>query len=416
MNWKLCFICLGTSLLFPVSSAYSQGFDRGKLILYGTGAFGLGNNSGTIEKSIENTNFPNYLALNSPYADNLSIFSNYYALRALVQERTELSSRIGELGFEYGLFRYFGIGLSVSNQIINASHFRSVDERQIIIFSLLALDNNTLLSRLNQGDSYDLAVQKRRDVFNSTSGDLSLFFHFQPNHPIDPYIRAGGGSGYERIFGGATNRVFGALGVRYHLNSLFFINAELEHSNVYMVKYTEPSSGHRNKGNFEETFVKVGLGLSFTLHGQTNPEIESKPSNVLESVGSEVPLEQKKDPVVEEPKLDRFVFLASEIFDLPSSRIHLEGRARLDAIARSLENEYKDFDAQVITYTTPFKEDIPGNYENYDLGFERSQAISRVLREKGVNPRRIIDSTQGSAMYNVDSKEKVVIELRKKNK
>lgn len=415
LNWKYYFIFLGIISLFPISPAYGQGFDRGKLFLYGTGAFGLGNNSGTVEKNVEKTNFPNFLALNSPYVDNLSIFSNYYALNALVRERTELSSRLGELGFEYGLFRYFGIGLSVSNQVIGATHFRAIDERQIIVYSLIALDYTTLLSRLNQGDSYDLAVQKKRDVFNSTSGDLSLFFHFQPNDPIDPYIRVGGGSGYERLFGGTTNRLFGAIGFRYHLNNHFFVNAELEHSNVYMVKYEAPNSGHRNKGNYEESFIKVGLGLSFTLHGQTNPEIESKPSNVLESVGSEVPPQQTKDPVVE-TKLERFVFLASEIFDLPSSRIHLEGRARLDAIARSLENEYKDYDVQVITYTTPFKEDVPGNYENYDLGFERSQAISRVLREKGVNSRRIIDSTQGSAMYNVDSKEKVVIELRKKNK
>lgn len=415
LNLKLISIFIGIISFFPTSFAYGQGFDRGKFILYGTGSLGLGNNSGSIEKSVENTNFPNYLALNSPYTDNLTIFSNFYALNEIVKDRTELSSRLGELGFEYGLFRYFGIGFSVSNQIIKASHFRAIDERQIIIYSLTALDNTTLLSRLNQGDFYDFAVQKRRDVLNSTSGDLSLFFHFLPNDPFDPYIRVGGGTGFERLFGGTTNRVFGALGVRYHINDLFFINAEIEHANVYMVKYEAPNSGHRNKGNYEESFFKFGLGLSFTLHGQTNPEIESKPANVLESVGSEVPPQQIKEPVVE-TKLERFVFLASEIFDLPSSRIHLEGRARLDAISRSLENEYKDYDVQVITYTTPFKEDVPGNYDNYDLGFERSQAISRVLREKGVNSRRIIDSTQGSAMYNVDSKEKVVIELRKKNK
>ncbi|TGL87942.1 hypothetical protein EHQ68_00855 [Leptospira congkakensis] len=413
MNWKLFLVLSGFLLQSPFSLLFGQGFDRGKLILFGNGAFGIGDNSGTMEKKVEETNFPGYLALNTPYADLTSNYANYYIVKSLVAKRTELSSHIGELGFEYGIFRNIGIGLSVSNQTITASSFRSIDERYIVLFALMASDSGTLMNRLNQGDISDAALQKRRAVFNSTSGDLNLFFHFKPNDPIDPYIRVGGGAGYERLFGGATNRIFGAFGVRYHFDELFFLNAELEHSNVYMVKYETPNSGHRNKGNFEESFFKFGMGMSFPLHGSNSPEPEIKTTKVVNTVESEVPT-QTKEPVLE-TKLDRFVFLASEIFDLPSSRIHLEGRARLDAIARSLENEYKDFDVQVITYTTPFREDVPGNYENYDLGFERSQAISRVLREKGVNSRRIIDSTQGSAMYNVDSKEKVVIELRKKN-
>ncbi|TGK85249.1 hypothetical protein EHQ23_11340 [Leptospira bourretii] len=414
MNWKSYLTYCGIVFLFPILSVKAEGFERGKLIFYGNGAFGIGENSGTLEKNVEKTNFPNFLALNSPYADNLSAYMNYYTISTVNQQRTELSSHFGELGFEYGLFRYFGIGLSVSDQVIRASNFRSVDERQIILYALTATNYSTLLSRLNQGDIYDLAVQKKRDVFHSTSGDLNLFFHLQPNDPMDPYIRVGGGAGYERLFGGGTNRVFGAVGFRYHFDSHLFVNAELEHSNVYIVNYSAPSSGHRNKGNFEETFYKIGLGVSFSTLGDVKQEIETKPTSVLDTAGSELPT-QSKEQVIEN-KLERFVFLASEIFDLPTSRIHLEGRARLDAIARSLVNEYKDYDVLVITYTSPFRDDLPGNYENYDLGFERSQAISRILRDKGVSPQRIINSTQGSSLYTVESKEKVVIELRKKVK
>lgn len=414
MNWNHSLVYIGFFIVPLVSSVNGQGFDRGNLIFYGSGSYGLGNHSGSMEKTVENTNFPNFIAVNSPYTDNTFKVANYFLYKSSNEERTALSSHGGELGFEYGIFRYFGIGLSTSNQVIRSSHFRAVESGDIIIFSLSTSNVSTQLTRLNNSDIYDFLVQRKRDVFNSTSGDLNLFFHLLPNNPIDPYVRVGGGVGYERLFGGSTNRVFGSMGLRYHISSHFFVNAEIEHSNVYMVKYEVPNSGHRNKGNYEETFVKLGFGVNFSLLGAKIPEIDNKPTSVVDSAGSEIPI-QTKDPVPE-TKLDRFVFLASEIFDLPSSRIHLEGRARLDAIARSLENEYIDFDVQVITYTTPFKEDVPGNYENYDLGFERSQAISRVLREKGVNPRRIIDSTQGSAMYNVDSKEKVVIELRKKNK
>lgn len=414
MNWKFISFLIGFFLLFPSSFLFGQGFDRGKLIFYGNGAGELGKNSGTMERKVEQTNFPNYLVLNSPYVTVASNLANYYVIQTIVSQRTELSSQAGELGFEYGLFRYFGIGLSVSNQTITASRFRVIDQRYITLFALATPSVDLLLRNLINGDLVDFGMQRKRDVFNSTSGDLNLFFHFLPNHPIDPYVRAGGGAGYERMFGGATNRVFGAVGIRFHIDNRFFLSGEVEHSNVYMVNYKLPNYGHRNKGNFEETYIKFGLGLSFSLLDSNTPESGNKLTTVVDSVGSEPPI-QTKEPI-SEPKLDRFVFLASEIFDLPTSRIHLEGRARLDAIARSLENEYKDFDVLVITYTTPFREDVPGNYENYDLGFERSQAISRVLREKGVNSRRIIDSTQGSAMYNVDSKEKVVIELRKKDK
>ncbi|MCW7493807.1 hypothetical protein ND861_15185 [Leptospira sp. 2 VSF19] len=415
MKWKNSYIYIGVLLFFLVPSLFAEGFDRGSLVFYGFGSVGLGNHSGSLEKSVEITNQPNFLMLNSPYVDTIYRVGNYIVYSEFVKNRTELSSHGGELGFEYGLFRYFGIGLSYSNQVITSSYFRALEERNIILLSFMGTNVNTQLEKLNLGDTYDLAVQKRRTVFSGSTGDLNFFFHFLPNDSIDPYIRVGGGVGSEQMFGGNINRVFGALGLRYHFDSLFFLSAEVEHSNVYIVKYQAPNSGHRNKGNYEESFFKLGLGVHFSLleNKVPNSEMENQKTTVMESVGSEIPYQQTKEPVTE-TKLERFVFLAGEIFDLPSSRIHLEGRARLDAIARSLENEYKDFDILIITYTTPFKEDLPGNYENYELGFERSQAISRILREKGVNAKRIIDSTQGSALYNVDSKEKVVIELRKK--
>lgn len=415
MKWKYSYIYSGVLLFFLVTSLYAEGFDRGSLVFYGFGSYGLGNHSGSMEKSVESTNQPNFLMLNSPFVETSYRVGNYIAYTEFVKNRTELSSHGGELGFEYGLFRYFGIGLSYSNQTITSSYFRALEERNIILLSYLGTNVSNQLEKLNLGDTYDLAVQKRRTVFSGNSGNLNLFFHFLPNNAIDPYIRVGGGIGYEQLYGGNLNRIFGAIGIRYHFDSMFFFSTEVEHSNVYIVKYEPPSSGHRNKGNYEETFFKLGLGVHFSLLDNNVPsnDLESQKTTVIDSVGSEIPYQSKEQ--VADSKLERFLFLASEIFDLPSSRIHLEGRARLDAIARSLENEYKDFDVLIITYTTPFKEDLPGNYENYDLGFERSQAISRILRDKGVNSKRIIDSTQGSAMYNVDSKEKVVIELRKKS-
>ncbi|TGL69912.1 OmpA family protein [Leptospira jelokensis] len=410
---KLILISLVVVTLSPAQRLFSQGFDKGNLIFYGMGTGGLGNNSGSIQKAVYNYNFPNYLALNTISSNTSDRVLNYLIYQEITEARTRLSSRGGEVGFEYGLFKYFGIGLAVTNQVITAAHFRTVDTRLITLLALQPINVSTQFSLLSFTDLVQVYLQRTREFYNAGTADLNLFFHLNPNSPFDPYIRIGGGAGSERLYGGNVNRVFGSLGFRYHFNDRFFISSEVEHANTYIVNYKVPSSGYRNRGNYEETAVKFGIGLNFSLSKKDNLVLDEAPKKVMDTATSDVNTKSNENL---ESKLERFVFFASEIFDLPSSRIHLEGRARLDAIARSLENEYKEYDILVITYTSPYKEDLPGNYENYDLGFERSQAISRVLREKGVNPRRIIDSTQGSALYTVESKEKVVIELRKKVK
>ncbi|WP_244935945.1 OmpA family protein [Leptospira bouyouniensis] len=411
---KLEWLGLVILLCFPGSILFGQGFDRGNLIFYGMGMGGLGNNSGSIQKQVFNYNFPGYLTFNTVSTDIVSRYLSYTFYTEFTEERTKLSSRGGEIGIEYGIFKYFGIGLSSTYQVISSAKFRTVDSRIGTVSALSSRSVSNQLDLLNVSDAAQLFFQTKRDFYSALTADLNLFYHMNPNSSFDPYLKIGAGYGSENLYGGTINRVFGSLGVRYHFNNRFFISAELEHANAYVVYYKAPSTGYRNKGNYEETAAKIGFGLNFSLSKQDSSNTEEIPKKVIESVASDVVT--NSNPVNQDSKLERFVFFASEIFDLPSSRIHLEGRARLDAIARSLENEFKEYDILIITYTSPYKEDLPGNFENYDLGFERAQAISRVLREKGVSPKRIIDSTQGSALYTVESKEKVVIELRKKIK
>lgn len=401
-------------LVFPKQSLLSQGFDKGSLIFYGMGTGGLGNNSGTIQKAVYNYNFPNYLGLNTLSSNTSDRVLNYLIYQEINEARTRLSSRGGELGLEYGLFKYFGIGLGVTNQVITSAHFRTVDPRVITLIGLQSTNVSNQTMFLSIADVMQVYLQRSRDFYNAYTADLNLFIHMNPGSVFDPYVRFGGGAGSEKLYGGNVNRVFGALGFRYHLVDGFFISSEIEHANTYTVNYKLASSGYRNKGNYEETALKFGIGVSFSFSKKDNGVVDESPRRVIDTASTEP--NSRSNDLNQEAKLERFVFFASEIFDLPTSRIHLEGRARLDAIARSLENEYKEYDILVITYTSPYKEDLPGNYENYDLGFERAQSISRVLREKGVSPKRIIDSTQGSALYTVESKEKVVIELRKKIK
>ncbi|PJZ37700.1 hypothetical protein CH354_00040 [Leptospira levettii] len=411
---KLVFWAILIFSFYPVTFVWGQGFDKGNLIFYGMGIGGFGNNSGSIQKGVFNYNFPGYLALNTVSTDITSRYLSYTFYTGFTEDRTRLSSKGGELGVEYGIFKYFGIGLSATNQVISSANFRTVDSRVVTGSALFSGSVSNQLDLLNAGDLAQLILQKKRDFYNALTADVNLFFHMNPNSAFDPYVKIGAGYGSENLYGGTVNRVFGGLGVRYHITDRFFLSTEVEHANTYIVNYKAPNSGYSNKGNYEETAGKFGFGINFSLSKKDTYPQEETPKRVIDSIPNDDQLKTASIP--NESKLERFVFFASEIFDLPSSRIHLEGRARLDAIARSLENEFKEYDILIITYTSPYKEDLPGNFENYDLGFERAQAISRVLREKGVSPRRIIDSTQGSAMYTVESKEKVVIELRKKVK
>lgn len=396
------------------SILFSQGFDRGKFIFFFGGSQGIGNNTGSIEKGLENYNIPlnpTFTSLETLTSEG--VFTNYFLNKDIMSTTTNLKSQSGEAGFEYGIFRYLGVGLSVSSQTIRSSRTVTVNRQVLQLYPLLLGSSENLITNLRLGSTLDFLTQAPGNIFQSATADLSLFFHLNPNSAFDPYIRIGGGQGTELLFGGRVNRVFGGLGFRYHIHERFFISSEIEHGNTYIVNYNPPSSGYRNKGNYEETSIRLGAGLSFQVgEGTTNV----KPPSVLDAVAvKEIPEELKPERVAEQPSPNKFSFLASDIFDLPELYIHLEGRATVDAIARKLKNEYIGYELIITTTTTPFKAKEDGWYDNLELGLDRTKAISKLLQEKGVDSKLIIETTKGSKNYKLDSTERVIFEFKKKN-
>ncbi|MDF3818261.1 hypothetical protein P3G55_00030 [Leptospira sp. 96542] len=380
----------------------AQGFSKGKLYLFGNGSLGFGNNSGSLEKKLEFYNYPTNLVLNN--TNPTSLFLIYHFTNRIANDQTILSSNSKEIGVEYGLFKYFGLGLAVSDQSIVTTREKKIDPNFQTFITLNSNDQTNLTSTLFQLSYLDFISQSRGTIFQAATLDLNLFFHPLSQNSFDPYIKIGGGAGRERQFGGSVNRLFGGIGLRYHINDRFFVYSEIEHANTYIVNYKAPTSGYRNYGNYEETSVKLGAGVSFLSSNN------SSPNETNETTFKQIESKDFKSKVTE----DKIIFLASEIFDLPSLAIHAEGKARLDAIVRKLQNEYKNHDVIIITYTTPFKMGRDGVFENYDLGFERSVTIASVIREKGISPKRILNSTYGSVFYQSDSLERVVFEFRQK--
>ncbi|MCZ8344241.1 MAG: hypothetical protein O9301_14495 [Leptospira sp.] len=387
----------------------ARGFDRGKFILFLAGAQGIGNNSGTIERNLEEYNVPINPFVTNPSVDTGSVvIYEYFLSRDVSANRTNLRSQSGELGFEYGIWRYFGLGLSVSTQTIRSSRTVTVDRQALTLYPLVFQRSSDFTQSLRLGSTLDFFTQTEGNIFLSSTADLSFFFHFNPGSSFDPYLRVGGGAGREQLFGGQVNRLFGSFGMRYHFNDRIFLFGEIEHSNVYIVNFKAPNNGYRNKGNYEETFAKFGAGLSFQIGSsesieQKEPVALPSSRNVDDSfIPKEKPLEAQ----------NQIRFLASDLFDLPDLRVHLEGRATVDAIARKLNNEYVGYDIVITTTTTPFEPNREGWSDNYELGKDRARMIAKLLREKGVEPSRIIEISKGSTNYKLDSVERVIFEFR----
>ncbi|MGE8723009.1 hypothetical protein ACO2KH_17925 [Leptospira terpstrae] len=85
----------------------------------------------------------------------------------------------------------------------------------------------------------------------------------------------------------------------------------------------------------------------------------------------------------------------------------MEGRAKLDALARSFAIEYPEYEILIIYFVAPF----PGSEEQDPLdeqfGINRSFAIFQILREKNIPTTRIVNATAGSTRYELDSSERV---------
>ncbi|WP_108958032.1 hypothetical protein [Leptospira ellinghausenii] len=384
----------------------AEGFQKGNLMLFGSGSYGLGMSSGSLERFAETYNFPTYLA----YRDGLSAETRtiaYYLLTDFNSDQVRLNSHLGEVGVQYAFFKYLSVGLTGVYQSIEASNLRQIEPTFVLLnasqiqrqFPSSSYNDNLFSSEL-----LSFLIRKDRRISSITTGNLDFGIHFFPNSVFDPYIRFGGGLGNERQSGGKVERFFAGLGLRFHFASSYFLFFEALTTNTYIVDFKPQVNTFRNRGNFEENFVSLGFGKQFSI-GSANEE--SKVISVEQTL-------DKTQTIESPPRIRTFSFLASELFEPRTTRIHIEGRAKLDALARSFAIEYPEYEIVIINFVAPF----PGTEEEDPLheqfGINRSLAIFQILREKNIPAKRIINATAGSTRYELDSSEKVIFELRAK--
>ncbi|PJZ35864.1 hypothetical protein CH354_17475 [Leptospira levettii] len=384
----------------------AEGFQKGNLMLFGSGSYGLGMSSGSLERNAENYNFPTYLLYRDGYTQEARGLI-YYGLTDFNSNQVQLNSTLGEIGVQYAFLKYLSIGLSGVAQSIEASNLRRIESSIVpLLASQLQWRNNSssFNDNLFSSELLSFLIRKDRRISSITTGNLDFGIHFFPNSIFDPYIRFGGGIGNEGQSGGKVERFFAGLGLRFHFASSYFFFFEALTANTYIVDYKPQVNTFRNRGNFEENFVSLGFGKQFSI-GSSNEE--SKVTSETQSLN--------KTQTVEAPlRIRTFSFLASEIFEPRTTRIHVEGRAKLDALARSFAIEYPEYEIVIINFVAPF----PGTEEEDPLheqfGINRSLAIFQILREKNIPAKRIINATAGSTRYELDSSEKVIFELRAK--
>ncbi|MCW7504702.1 hypothetical protein [Leptospira paudalimensis] len=394
-------------LLFLIPQfLFAEGFQKGNLMLFGSGSFGLGMSSGSLERFAETYNFPSYLYFRDGVSAEAKTVS-YYILYDFNADQVRLNSNLGEVGVQYAFFKYLSIGLTGVYQSIEASNLRQIEPTFVLL-------NGNLLQRQNPSISYNetlyssellsFLIRKDQRISSITTGNLDFGIHCFPNSVFDPYIRFGGGVGSERQSGGKVERFFAGLGLRFHFASSYFLFFEALTANTYIVDFKPQVNTFRNRGNFEENFVSLGFGKQFSI-GSSN--VESNVTSVEQTLDKTQSIEQP-------PRIKSFSFLASELFEPKSTRIHIEGRAKLDALARSFAIEYPEYEIVIINFVAPF----PGTEEEDPLheqfGINRSLAIFQILREKNIPAKRIINATAGSTRYELDSSEKVIFELRAK--
>ncbi|TGL23252.1 hypothetical protein EHQ47_05065 [Leptospira bourretii] len=400
--WKCKWIFL--FLIPQILSA--EGFQKGNLMLFGSGSYGLGMSSGSLERYTETYNFPTYLFYRdgvSPEARNFY----FYALTEFNSDQVQLNSHLGEMGVQYALLKYLSVGLTGVYQSIEASNLRQLEPT----FVLLAANqlqrqypSSSYNDSLSSAELLSFLIRKDQRISSITTGNLDFGIHFLPNSVFDPYIRFGGGIGNERQSGGNVQRFFAGLGLRFHFAS-YFLFLEALTTNTYIVDYKAQVNAFRNRGNFEESFVSLGFGKQFSLVSTTEEP------NVAPAVQTLEKTQQAESPP---PGIKTFSFLANEIFEPKTTRVHVEGRAKLDALARSFTIEYPQYEILIINYVAP----IPGTEEEDPLheqfGINRSFAIFQILREKNIPAARIVNATAGSTRYELDSSERVLFELRAK--
>ena len=177
--------------------------------------------------------------------------SNLGLVKSSVFRESKIENVNSRLGFEYRLFRMFGLGASYNQSIVTVTNVLPGD--YLILYSL-GLPPETPKSTPPEVSNF--STLNSRDLRSTiTTAEVEASVHLLPNaRQFDPFIRLGYGTAIRGVSGSSQKFSYTA-GIRYIYNDRFSISLEY---------YKGDLLGNLGRTDFVvERGGRVGLGIYF---------------------------------------------------------------------------------------------------------------------------------------------------------
>jgi hypothetical protein len=172
-------------------------------------------------------------------------------VKSSVFRESKIENVNSRLGFEYRLFRMFGLGASYNQSIVTVTNVLPGD---YLIFYSLGLPPET--PKNTPPEASNFSTLNSRDLRSTIStAEVEASVHLLPNaKQFDPFIRLGYGTAIRGVSGSSQKFSYTA-GIRYIYNDRFSISLEY---------YKGDLLGNLGRTDFVvERGGRVGLGIYF---------------------------------------------------------------------------------------------------------------------------------------------------------
>lgn len=185
--------------------------------------------------------------IQSPNSDR----SNLGLIKSSVFRQSEINNINYRLGFEYRIFRYFGLGASYNQSSVTVTNVLPGD---YLNFYSLGLPPEPPKNTPPEPANYNTLFS--RDLRSKIiTAEAEASFHFLPNFKkIDPFIRFGYGTALRGVFGSSQKFTYTG-GIRYIYNERISLSFEYFKGDLF---------GNLGRTDFAvEKGWRIGLGVYF---------------------------------------------------------------------------------------------------------------------------------------------------------
>jgi len=185
--------------------------------------------------------------------------------QSLEKNPPEASAYNASLGFEYGMNKFLGVGISLNTAKAEVKNIKVSSLESLLVNPyFLILGGFCTAWTCPSGEpgifDYMTLFDTEAESYNINTIDFHLNFHFFTQKNFDPFIRIDLGLG--SIPGGTVAKAGLATGFRYIFNSGFFLSTELLHSS-YNLQYPETDDSAGGSTTWQISAINIGLGYAF---------------------------------------------------------------------------------------------------------------------------------------------------------